>query len=147
MRSSRPATPSTSRPIALRDESARRRRAEARAERGGVTARDQHHGRRVERLGETRCHDESINVRELDVEQDNLRPELRDCPEHAFPIGTLADNVVPFGLEQRARRRPEHLVVVDDQHGRTHRSILAHARGRHIVASHRIDAGRLPSAC
>src|SRR5262249_56424653 len=38
-------------------------------------------------------------------------------------------------LEQRARRRPELIVVVDDQHGRAHAPIVAKPGRERIVAT------------
>ena len=65
-------------------------------------------------------HVESGHVRELDVEEDEIGPELPHGLERRDAVGGLAHDVEPLGLEHRTGRRPEARMVVDDQHGAGH---------------------------
>ena len=58
----------------------------------------------------------------------------------ASPARRFADDVETDGLEQRPRRGPKPLVVVDDQHGLSHHAIVAQPARLDIGASTRVPA-------
>ena len=58
---------------------------------------------------------EPVEVRQPDVEQDEVRPEPRGRGHGRRAIGRLADHGPAFRFEQAARRRAKPRVVVDEQ--------------------------------
>ena len=93
--------------VALREEAACSRGLHARAVRGGVSARDQHDPRWIRRGREPLGDREPVEVGQLDVEQNHVRPQPVDGGERPDSIGRLADDGESFRLEQRPRRRPK----------------------------------------
>ena len=77
---SRPGRRAPPREPALGDESARRRRLEARPIGCGITAGDEHDGGRVRDSGEPLGHGEPVEIRQVDGEQDDLGPQ----DDHGF---------------------------------------------------------------
>jgi len=70
-----------------------------------VPARDQHHLRLVNRRRQPLGDRETIEIRKLDVEQHNVRPQALDGSECRNSTGYSSDDVEALGVEQRARRR------------------------------------------
>ena len=60
---------------------------------------------------------ESVEVRELDVEQDQVGAQPLAPRRSPCAVARLADHLVAVGLEQQARAGAESLVVVDDENG------------------------------
>ena len=96
-----------------------------------ITAGDQHDGGRIRGSGELLGHGEPIQIRQLDVEQDNLGPQDGDSTHRLRSIGRFTDDVEALGLEQRSGRGSEGRMVVDDEHRWTHAADRAtgHRRG------------------
>src|SRR4029453_616986 len=63
---------------------------------------------------------QSVDVRELHVEQHHVRMQLVDRLERGLAVLGLADHPVALGLEQHARARPEARVIVDYEDGPGH---------------------------
>jgi len=81
-----------------------------------------------------RRHVEAVAVGQLDVEEDEVGPQLTARAERRFGAVRLADDLVALGLEQPARLLPEARVVVDDEHGPHDPVIVADPpAGRHTA--------------
>jgi hypothetical protein len=78
---------------------------------------------------------ESVDVRQLNVEEYDVRSEGPHRVEGGGAVGGLADNVEPRRLEESAGRRAKRRVVVDDQYG-----LGRHARTLAEFAVRRIGA-------
>ena len=63
---------------------------------------------------------ESVDVRELNVEQDDVGAVSTDRGERGRAVGRLADHLVARIFEHAPRARPETGVVIDDQDGPRH---------------------------
>src|SRR5205807_6979536 len=74
---------------------------------------------------------------ELDVQQDDLGPEVGDGPQGLGSVRRLANYVEALRFQQHPGRRPELSVVVDDEQGRTHEAMVPRGVGPRIVASHK----------
>src|SRR2546421_535137 len=98
-------TARSSRPAAL----------DERAEVGAVPARDQDDGGPSAAVREARGDLEAVEVRELHIEEHELRRELGGRAKRRRAVLGLADDHEALGLEERARIRAEARVVVDDQ--------------------------------
>ena len=103
--------------LGLGHKTARAARAYERAEVGRVAAGRQHDRRREAVCPQGRRHGETVHVRELDVEEDDVRAQAVDGSESRGPVLRLADDLEPVSLENRARGRAEAGVIVDDQYG------------------------------
>lgn len=79
---------------------------------------------------ELQRHLEAVDVGELHVEEDDVRPELGRGRERLGAGARLADDVEPVGLEQRSRAQPESDVVVDDQDPPRRPIVAGRAKGR-----------------
>src|SRR5215211_8161734 len=108
------------RKLALRDEAPLRIRGQAAAKRRRAAARRQHDRERRVIVGEPLGNREPVEVGQLDVEQDDVRAQLRDGGQRRPPVHGLADDVERARLEQRACGSPKGAVVVDDKDRPTH---------------------------
>ncbi len=63
---------------------------------------------------------EAVEVREVDVEQDDLWLELLRQPDGAGAVLGLADDVESFGLQQASRACAERREVIDYEDGLAH---------------------------
>src|SRR5439155_159748 len=70
---------------------------------------------------------EPVDVRQLDVEEHDLRLQALDGGDGRDTVRRLADDLEAFFLEERPRRRAEARVVVDDE-DRPHPTIVAEER-------------------
>jgi CheY-like chemotaxis protein len=102
------------------DEPARAALLDKRAEVGALAARGHHDHRGVGLPGKPRGDLESVDVGQLDVEQDHLGAQPGNDLEGALPVGSLTDDLVTRALEHAAGRVPEASVVVHDQEGHRH---------------------------
>src|SRR5205814_4347659 len=75
------------------------------AEVGAVTARDEDDGRPGAAVREAGGDLEAVEVRELHVEEHDLRRELGDRSERRRTVRGLADHLEALGLEERTRIR------------------------------------------
>ena len=116
------------RQLGLRDEASRPAALDERAEVGAVAARDEDDGGPAAAVRQAGGDLEAVDVRELHVEQHELRRELGGSSKRGRPVLGLADDLEALGLEQRPGVRPEARVVVDDQN--VHVGLIV-ADGRH----------------
>jgi hypothetical protein len=86
-------------------------------------------------LGEPLGDLEAVDVREPDVEQDELRPQPPDTRDGRLAVGGLPNHLHSIRLEQCPRGPPEVLVIVDDQDRPQHTKIVARPTARRIRAS------------
>jgi hypothetical protein len=70
-------------------------------------------------------HLEAIEVRQLNVEHDDLGAEAIRSSERGRCVFSLADDIKAFCLQERPRECPEASVIVDDQHRETDPEIVA----------------------
>ena len=63
---------------------------------------------------------DSVDVRELNVEQHHVRAQLLYGAQRGLAVLGLADHVEALRLEQHAGARPEARVIVDDENGPGH---------------------------
>ena len=97
---------------------------------GRIPTGDQHDRWRI-RDGSQLFRDcQPVEIWELDVEQNDLRPQPGDCPQRARSIGRLTDDIEAFGLEQCCSRGPKGWMVVDDEHRWAHAADRATGRWR-----------------
>ena len=94
------------------------------AERASPAAGDEHDRGGGRLRGEPLGHREAVHPGQLDVQQDDLRAKAPRLRDRRRPVGRLAENLEPVGLEQRSCARPEPGVVIDDEHGPVHDSIV-----------------------
>jgi len=59
-------------------------------------------------------HRKPVEARQLDVEEDDGRPQRCDGLERRITVRSLPDDREALRLEQRAGRDPEVVMVVDD---------------------------------
>src|SRR4029453_15867958 len=85
-----------------------------------VPARREDARRRVLELPQALGDLEAVEVRQLDVEQDEVRVKLPGNGHRRLPVRGLADDLVTLRLEQRPGARPKAGMVVDDQHCHMH---------------------------
>ena len=91
----------------------------------GVAARDEHDGRTGAVVAASLDRRRSRPCRAA-ARRAAARPAAaRGRPRRARSVLGLADHLEPFRLEDRPRRRPEARVVVDDDYGLGHGSIVA----------------------
>ena len=137
----RPAPP---RELALGDEAPGGIRSQPPPERGHVAAGDETiaDGDAVAR--QPLRDGEAVEVGKLDVEEHDLRTELRSSGDRACSVLRLADHVEVLRLEQRACRSPEAGMVVDDQHRPAHARTVAERGGARIGAAPESTTVRSP---
>ena len=70
-------------------------------------------------------HLETGRVRQLHVEEYDVRAQPDGLGNSLRPVGSLADDVVPLALEQHPCRGAEESMVINDQHGGFHTSMVA----------------------
>jgi hypothetical protein len=104
------------------------------------------HSRPTFLRGQPFRHFETVDVRELDVEEDYVRIELASRSEGRFAVGRLTDDLDALALEQRAGNPAEALVVIDDE-DLGHARMVADARrivgtGSHTVGPREMEEGR-----
>src|SRR6266540_772120 len=99
-----------------------------------VAAGRQHDSRPLVHLAQSLRDLESVEVGELNVEQNQVGVQLCDGPNRALPVLRLADHLIPLGLQQRPCAGPEAGMVVDDQNCHAH--ILAAVLPSRNTASH-----------
>src|SRR5262245_14790054 len=58
---------------------------------------------------------EAVEVRKVDVEQDEVRVQAMGLGDGSRAVGGLADHVVALCLEQHPGGRPKRRVIVDDE--------------------------------
>jgi hypothetical protein len=126
------------RELPLRNESSRTGGLKPRAIGRRLTAGNEHDRGRIPLRREPLGHGEAVNTGKLDVEQDDLRSLARDRRDRLIAVGGLTDDCEALGLQQRPRGLPKLGVIVDDQHGRTHRAMVP------VRAPDRIGASRNP---
>jgi serine/threonine-protein kinase len=80
-------------------------------------------------------HVEAIDVRQPDVEQDEVRRPLQYRGHRAATVVDLSDDVDAFGLERAAGQRTEAIVVIDEEYAQRHRYTIP------VDAASRIRAG------
>src|SRR4029453_7854187 len=90
---------------------------------------------------------EAVLAGELDVEQDHRRSVSIDGQCRLIAIGRLSDDLETAGGEQRPCRTAKPCVVVDDQHGDGHLTILAGGHMPRIVAGTTVVSRNLARAC
>ena len=61
-------------------------------------------------------HGQPVEIRQVDVEEDDLGPQDGDSTQRPRSIGRFADYVEALGLEQRRGRGSKGRVVVNDEH-------------------------------
>ena len=88
-------------------------------------ARGQHHQRWVICRGEAVGNGEAVHPRQLDVEQNDLRPQPASRFERGLAVRSLTDHLEAVDLEQRPYTRSEVGVVVDDQQAPGHETIVS----------------------
>ena len=88
-------------------------------------------GERRETLGDLK----SVKVRKRDVEKDNVRTQASRCRDRRRALSCLPHDCKSLVLEQRARRPPELVVVIDYDDGQRHGEIVADRVLGFIVAS------------
>ena len=74
--------------------------------------------------GQARGDVEAVDVREVDVEEDELGLQLAGGLQGRRSTVCLADDVESLGLEEQSRARAKGCVVVDDEHRVRHDFIL-----------------------
>jgi hypothetical protein len=77
---------------------------------------------------------ETVEARQLDVEQDDLGLENRDDLDGPGSVRRLTDDLETLGLQQGTGRGPKALMVIDDEHGWTHNRMVPYAIRANIVA-------------
>ena len=86
---------------------------------------------------------ESVQVGELDVQQDHGRTQPAARLQRGSGVTRLAHDLEPLRRQQRAGDRTERRVIVDDQDPLGHASIVAQLGPRGVRADPRF-VGRLP---
>jgi hypothetical protein len=76
--------------------------------------------RGILRAGELLGHDHAVQIRQMDVEQNDLGPQDGDGLHGPCPVRRLTDNVEALGPKQRSSRRPKGRMVIHDEHGGAH---------------------------
>src|ERR1051325_1734353 len=117
----------------LRDEAAGAAERHERAEVGPVAARNENHGGTAAPVRQALRDVEAALIRQPELEQDEVGPELGCGAERGGAVLGLADDLETFGLEQRAGIRAEARVVVDDQYGHSPRMVADRRRSHHTV--------------
>ena len=112
------------RQVDLRDEAAGMRVRHSIAVRTRIATRDEDDDRRRWPGRKVLGHLEAIGVRQLDVQQDDTRAKLLDLVEGFGAIGCFPDHVKPVRLQELASSGPKVAMIVDDQHGRSHRPMV-----------------------
>src|SRR4029079_4911269 len=80
--------------------------------------------RRAPVLRQPRRHFEAVDVRQLDVEQYDVRVQARDRLESALAVLGFADDLVALPFELTPGARPEARVVVDYQYRGVHAGVI-----------------------
>ena len=119
----------------LGDETASRRPGDPLTVDGLLAARDQDDLGWARALGESLGDLEAVEVRKPDIEHNDLGAKLPHRVYCPCAIGDRADHPESLIFEQDSRRLPEAGVVIHDQHGATHRAIVADGTGSAIVAN------------
>jgi hypothetical protein len=96
---------------------------------------------RLETLGDR----EAVEVRKLNSEQENVRPQLCRRPDRARAVNGLAHDREACGLEQRARCGAEACVIVHDHHRAPHAKTVADAGARAIRARTEVGLNVVPA--
>jgi hypothetical protein len=76
----------------------------------------------------------AVQVRELDVEQDDVGLQVGYGRDRRRAVGRLANNVETRRLQQRTRRRSEGGVIIDDEDRPAHAVTVAKAASERIGA-------------
>lgn len=76
----------------------------------------------------------SHKIRELDIQQDELREQAPDGNHGRLTVRRLPDDVEGITLQEPARERSEAGMVVNDQHGARHIQIVAELHHERIGA-------------
>lgn len=105
------------------------------AKRARSPARDEHHDRHCLSLGKQLCDVKAVQVRQLDVEQHDVRTKHGRRFERRGAVTGLADDREAPGLKQRCGRSPKGGVIVDDQHRLPHARTLARSRAGDVRAT------------
>src|SRR5918997_1819688 len=111
------------RELRLGDEAARPALGDERAEVASVATRRQDNDRTAaaaERGGDLK----PVQVREEDVEEDDVRREATRLEQGGAAVLGLTDDLVAVGLEQQAHAASKRRVVIDDQNRLLHRFIV-----------------------
>ncbi len=74
---------------------------------------------------------EAVGVRQLNVEQDQIRASALDLHKGRGAVLGLPHDFEPFGLEKGSGDRPELLVIVDDEHALSHARMVAQSHAAH----------------
>jgi len=74
---------------------------------------------------------EAVGVRQLNVEQDEVRASALDLGEGRGAVLGLPHDLESFGFEKGSGDRPELLVIVDDEHALSHARMVAQPHAAH----------------
>jgi hypothetical protein len=89
---------------------------------------------------------EAAQIREDDVEQDEVGGEIAGESEARGSVACLSDDLEAVRLEHSPRCRAERFVVVHDQDGRAHVRIVTHSGRRRYGARTEIQLGADPDS-
>ena len=96
---------------------------------------DHDHVRRVELPAHRSRHLEAVDVRKLDVEQDDIGPQPCDLGQCPRSVPGLAHHDIAGLHEVRPERRAEAGMVIDQQDGAAHRGIMSSGRAAYHRAN------------
>jgi hypothetical protein len=103
--------------LVLLEEPFHRGSSESRPEVRGLAARDEDDPRGDSQSHQVCGHVEAVAIRQPDVQEDHIRPDVGHGLQGAGCIVCLTDHLQPLSLEQRSCLLPEGGVVVNDQVG------------------------------
>ena len=118
-------TQSAPRQLTLGDKATNRTSGQPPSVRRNITGGHQHHLRRVGSRSQPRRHLEAVSARQLDIQHYHPRAKARGSIQRRCRVPRFPDHLKTFRLQQRLSKRPEAIMVIDDQHRAGHPQMVA----------------------